>query len=324
MGKNMILCSVSTRGRYETTLPLTIQSIISQTLKVDKLIIFDDNDQPKDMREIQLYQYLFDIMNIKGIQWEWLFAQKKGQHFNHQMANTMGFEWVWRVDDDCIPEPSVLETLYSYVSQKIGAVGGSILTPPMSPVGIVSGKIENIYSEPSIQWDYIKELKSVDHLHCSFLYRAGIHDYNLGLSRVAHREETLFTYGLKQKGYEILVVPNAVTWHLKNKHGGIRTEQKSLFDHDEYVFQNIIGLKDKTIVVLDCGLGDHIVFKHVLPLIENPVIFSCYPDIIPGRSIQDAKNLLGDIEAYNIYRKMDEWKWASSLEDAFKKMYVKR
>ena len=318
----MILCSISTRGRYETTLPLAIQAVINQTKKVDKLIIYDDNDQPKDMREVQLYQYLFDIMLIKGIQWEWVYALKMGQHHNHQMANTSGYEWVWRVDDDCVPEPTVLENLFKHVTDKVGAVGGSILTPPMGPLGEVTGKIEDIYSEPNIQWDYIKEVKQVDHLHCSFIYRAGKFDYNLGLSRVAHREETLFTYGLKQLGYDILVVPDANTWHLKNKHGGIRMEQQSLFAHDEQVFQNLIGLKDKTIVVLDNGIGDHIVFKHVLPLIKDPVVFSCYPSVVPGRSIQEATDMFGSLDQWSIYRKMDEWKWTDSLENAFRKMYL--
>jgi len=300
---------------------MTIQAIINQTKKVDKLIIFDDTDEPKDVREVQMYQYLFDILLHKGILWEWVFALKKGQHHIHDMANTKGYEFVWRVDDDCIPEPNVLETLYSHMADTVGAVGGSILTPPFAPVTDATGKIENIYNEPNIQWDYIKEVKPIDHLHCSFLYRAGKHDYNLGLSRVAHREETLFTYGLKQKGYEILVVPNAVSWHMKNKQGGIRPENHTLFEHDEHIFQNIINFKDKTIVVLDNGLGDHIVFKHVLPYIKNPVIFSCYPDIIPGRSIQEAKDLFGSIEQWSVYRKMDEWNWTASLLTAYQKLY---
>lgn len=318
----MILASISTRGRYDTTLPMSIQAVINQTLKVDKLIIFDDNDEPKDMREVQHYQYLFHIMDLKGIAWEWRYALKKGQHHNHQMANTMGYEWVWRVDDDCIPEPNVLENLLKHTSPTVGAVAGSILTPPYASVGGATGKIADIYSEQNLQWNPIPAVKEVDHLHCSFLYRAGVYDYNLGLSRVAHREETIFTYGLKQKGYQLLLVPDATTWHLKNKHGGIRTEQEGLFIHDEKIFQNFIGLDGKTIVVLDNGLGDHIVFKHVLPLIKDPVVFSCYNDIIPGRSIQEAKDMFGSIDHYNIYRKMDEWHWTGSLEDAFRKMYL--
>jgi hypothetical protein len=31
--------------------------------------------------------------------------------------------------------------------------------------------------------------------------------------------------------------------------------------------------------------------------------------------------LFGDIDNYNIYRKMDQWNWKDSLENAFKKMY---
>lgn len=318
-----VLCSISTRGRYDTTLPGAIQAVINQTRKVDKLIIFDDNDEPKDLRDIQYYRYLMSIMDQKGIEWAIIFGKKQGQHHNHQMANLMGYEWVWRVDDDCIPEPNVLETLLSYVTPKVGAVGGSIITPPHAPVVGSTGKIENI-DEPSIQWDYIKQKQEVDHLHCSFIYRAGIVDYNLGLSRVAFREETLFTYALRQRGYEILVVPNATTWHLKNQYGGVRTETEQLFAQDEWVFRNYLKYKDHTIVVLDSGLGDHLVFKHVLPDVKNPLIFSCWPEIIPGDSIGEAYRLFGDLSHFNIYHKMDQWKWKGSLEDAFRKLYVWR
>ena len=315
-----ILCSISTRGRYDTTLPMAIQSVITQTLKPNKLVIFDDNDEPKDTREIQHYEYLFRMLDEKGVEWQVIFGQKKGQHFNHQMANTMGYEWVWRLDDDTVAEPNVLENLYKHTGDDIGAVGGSVLTPPFIRGLTSTGKIDDI-EEQSIQWDHIKELKEVDHLHCSFLYRAGIHDYNLGLSQVAHREETLFTFGLKQKGYKILVVPDTITWHLKNRKGGIRTFQKEMFEHDEYIFRNYLKYRDKTIVVLNCGMGDHLVFAKVLPLIKNPEVFTCYEDIVPGRSLDDAANLFGDLDCYSIYKKMDEWNWKDSLENAFKKLY---
>lgn len=319
-----ILCSISTRGRYETTLPLAIQSVICQTKKPDKLVIFDDNDKPIDVRELQIYQYLFQMLTLSGIEWEWVYAERKGQHFNHQRANFMGYDWVWRLDDDTVAEPTTLETLFSYVDDTVGAVGGSILTPPIHSEFITAtGKIEDINNEPNLQWGYIKSPVEVDHLHCSFLYRAGVYSYNLGLSRIAHREETLFTYGLKTIGYKILVVP-AITWHLKNQVGGIRDGAMEMFQKDELVFQNFILTKSSTIVVLDCGIGDHIVFKSILPELKQPVsIFSCYPEIVPGRSIYEAKTLLGDeFENYNIYRKMDEWDWKGSLADAFRKQYL--
>jgi len=143
------------------------------------------------------------------------------------------------------------------------------------------------------------------------------------LSRIAHREETLFTWGLKQKGYKILVVPNAVTWHMKNPQGGIRSETNmDMYRRDEEIFKNFFRCAGKTIVVLNCGRGDHVVFKRVLPLIKDPIVFSCYPDIIPGVSIQDAINYFGDIDQWSLYKKMRQWKWKGDLEGAFRKLYL--
>ena len=320
-----ILCSIATRGRYFTTLPLVLQAVINQTQLPDKLVIFDDNDEPQDMRKEMIYQYFFQMLDMKGVKWEWLFAEKKGQHYIHQQANRMGFDWVWRVDDDCIPEPNVLKNLYSYATtiDNVGAVGGAILTPPnLFDTSKVTGKIDDISSEPNIQWNHIEKIKEVEHLHCSFLYRAGIHDYNLGLSRVAHREETLFTYGLHQKGYKILAAPHAESLHMKNPEGGIRSEANNeLYIRDDHIFRSIIEYSDKNIVVLNCGFGDHIVFSHVLPDISNPIVYGCYPEVFPCKSIAEAQMLFGDIEQWNIYKKMDEWNWIGSMEDAFRKLY---
>ena len=318
-----ILCSVATRGRYTTTLPMVLMAIANQTKSPDKLVIFDDNDNPEDMRESPIYQHIFQILNYKKIAWEWLFAEKKGQHHIHQKANTMGYDWVWRVDDDAIPEANVLEQLCSYIDTTVGAVGGSILTlPHIFDTSKSIGKIKDIDSEPNIQWGNINVTKEVEHLHCSFLYRAAIHDYNLGLSRVAHREETIFTNGIYQKGYKVLTVPNAITWHLKAE-GGIRSETKQeMYAHDEAIFRNIVGLSDSTIVVLNCGLGDHLVFSHILPEISNPIVFTCYPEIVPGKSIAEAQALFGDIDQWNIYKKMCQWDWKDSLENAYRKLYL--
>lgn len=321
---NKILCSIATKGRYFTTLPMVIESIINQTKKPDKLVIFDDNDEPQDLRQHFLYQHLFHILNVKGIEWEWLYAEKKGQHHIHQMANSMRYDWVWRVDDDAIPEPNVLERLSYYLWDHVGAVGGSVITPPIKLEPLNStGLLKNIQIEPNLQWGLIDKVKEVEHLYCSFIYRAGIHDYNLGLSRVAHREETLFSYGLFQKGYKLLVIPDAITWHLKNPEGGIRSNQTmQMFEHDELIFKNITNYKDKKIVVLNCGMGDHIVFKRILPEIENAEIFTCYPEIVPGRPIAEARALFGDIDQWSIYKKMAQWNWTGSLENAYRKLYL--
>ena len=319
-----VLCSVATRGRYHSTLPLVLNAIINQTRPVDKLVIFDDNDEPQDMRKEMIYQYFFQMLDAKGIEWTWAFAEKKGQHHIHQRANLMGYDWVWRVDDDAVPESNVLENLAKHIADDVGAVGGSVLNPPHMPEYLNStGKLSNICNEPNIQWGLIRDVKEVEHLYCSFIYRAGVCDYNLGLSRVAHREESLFSWSLHNKGYKLLVVPNAVTWHLKSPTGGIRVNDKQeMYEHDERIFQNITAQRENTIVVLNSGLGDHIVFSRILSDIRNPVIFTCYPEVVPGKSIAEAHQLFGNLDQWNIYAKMAQWNWTGSLEDAYRKLYL--
>jgi hypothetical protein len=318
-----VLCSISTKGRYHTTLPLAIQAVTMQTRPPNHVIIYDDNTDAIDPRTEPVYDNLFRVMSAKGISWEWIWAGKKGQHHNHQMANQKASEWVWRVDDDCVPEPHVLETLLEHVNDKVGGVGVACLTPTwdQSPRS-ATGKIDLIDSEPNIQWGHITHKQQVEHLHCSFLYRAGVWDYNLALSKVAHREETLFSWHLHKLGYELWVVPGAVTWHLKYDTGGIRSQDTlQMYAHDDQIFHNFLKYKHNTIVVLDSGMGDHIVFKRVLPLLKDPVVFSCYPDIIPGHSIAQARAEFGDTDAWNIYKKMHEWNWNQSLEHAYRKLY---
>jgi hypothetical protein len=315
-----VLASITTKGRYHTTLGMAMMSVATQTTKPSHLVIFDDNTEAEDIREIPTLRHVLCVLDEKQISWEVIFGRKQGPQHNHQIANRMGFDWVWRLDDDTVAEANVLQTLLSHVSSSVGAVGGSILTPPFLRNTNATGKIDFL-AEQSIQWDYINEVRSVDHLHCSFLYRAGIHDYNLGLSPVGFREETLFTYGLKQKGFDIYVVPNCITWHLKNPSGGIRDNEAWLYQKDDSIFRNHLHYRDNTIVVLDCGLGDHVVFSKVLPRVKNPLVFSCYPEIVPGRSIAEATHLFGDISYFNVYQKMEQWGWTQSLESAFCKLY---
>jgi hypothetical protein len=110
---------------------------------------------------------------------------------------------------------------------------------------------------------------------------------------------------------------------MKNPEGGIRSESKrEMYEHDESIFRNIVGFSDSTIVVLNSGLGDHIVFNNILGSISNPMVYGCYPEIIPCKSIAEAKALFGDLDQWNIYKKMAEWDWKDSLENAYRKLYL--
>lgn len=72
-----VLCSISTRGRYHSTLPLTLQAVMNQSTLPNKIVIFDDNDNPEDMSTNLIYSYIMKILPIKDVDIEWIIAEKK-------------------------------------------------------------------------------------------------------------------------------------------------------------------------------------------------------------------------------------------------------
>jgi len=330
---NEILAMISTKGRDNTTLGMAILSVLLQTKKPNKLVIFDDNLVTSDPRTNPLFEHLFRLADEKGIEWFWAFGQKKGQHFNHQTANKMGYKYVWRVDDDEFAEEHTLETLYSLMKDDVGAVGGLVLVPykamELMPEG-TDNSIKNFYSHPNLQWFRDAKAREVEHLTSSFLYRAGIVDYNLNLSMVAHTEETQFTYSLFKKGYKILFTPDCTTWHFRQPTGGIRQDSYSeMWTHDEDLFTVWLANQDKQVAYLNNGLGDHIVFKSIIPEIKNKdmIIACCFPEVfedvdgVETVSLERGKKLITNTEKFDVYRFMWDNNWTGSLQDAFREVY---
>ena len=110
---------------------------------------------------------------------------------------------------------------------------------------------------------------------------------------------------------------------------------KENFDHDAQIFLNKLKewgvvLKSKKLIVLDSGLGDHLVFLKVLPEIKEKykdiVIACCYNEVFSNDkdiqliSIAEA-NMLGDQTEKNLYKKMWDWDWKDSIENAYRELY---
>ena len=325
-----VLCSISTKNRYETYLPMAIMSAINQTRKPDHLTIYDDNDTPRDLRDIEACRQLFQMLDHVGIGWDVQFGAKQGQHHNHQRANIAGYDAVWRIDDDCVAEADVLEKLLLQLTSDVGAIGGSILTPPTATKAppLCSTKITQL-NLPNKQWFPIDKTQDVDHLHCSFLYRTGIANYDLRLSKKAHREETMFTYAIKLKGYRVLITP-CITWHLRSQTGGIRSDgDTSDYAHDEAIFQSWLNFKVTSkhrLYVLNNGLGDHFMFLQAVTLTPDDVVACCYPEVIGATghknviSIANAQQMV-NIDDYDVYKWCIGHNWQGTLIEAFKKMY---
>lgn len=328
-----ILCAIPTKNRYHTTLPLAIASVISQTMKPDRLIIYDDGEH-KDLRQFPTYMYLFKSLDDAKIMWNVEYTDGKGQHRAHQKSNTSGYDLVWRLDDDTYAMPDVLEKLYSHIKDddKVGAVAGSVITPGEEAKDITFATgLFDINSMSNIQWRKGKGVVEVEHLYSSFLYRANIAHYNLELSKVAHREETMFSHELFLKGYKLLVDRSAITYHYRNPEGGIRTERDGrLWEHDEQIFRKQIDKWGYKLIALSHGLGDHFAFMNIIPKLlkkyRKLIMFVTYPEVF-----EDIENVeirpLAYAQKWGVNEKgLYEWctlyNWKRSIVEAYEKIYL--
>jgi hypothetical protein len=345
-----VTATISTRGRSATTLPLVLQSLLSQNAKPAKVVIYDDNDSFDDPRKNDVLNNMLSALSLSNIQWYWIPGARSGQIYNHETARkTCETPFLWRIDDDNILLPDTLETLYKTITSdsKIGAVGPSIVDPK-NPLGnsLASNKMDDIYLGVNEQWNLRKgiTLKEVEHLQGStFLYRvaAATHGYDLGLSRKGHREETIFTYEMFKAGWKLVAVLGLTTWHFHYQTGGIRSERDDkMLVNDENRFRGKleewkIKPSKYKFFFLDSGRGDHYAFKQLLPDIlkkykgHKIVIGCCWPDCfwdikdenITLCSLVDAAPFVNQ-ESQNVYKYMFETNWKNELVDAMRKVYL--
>jgi hypothetical protein len=210
-----------------------------------------------------------------------------------------------------------------------------------------SGKLEDIRSAANVQWAFHPKADAieVDHLYSTFIYKkeAAKHSYCEELSPAGHREETIFSHEIKRAGWKLLVNPSALTWHVRQSAGGIRaySDKPKFWDADEKVFdrklkawQILPNAETKKIIVLDNGMGDHIIFKTILPDVRKKhagkqiVLATCYPELFEDEkdiqqiSIYEARMLFhDDISQFDVYRYCEEHQWKKPLAEAFKAMY---
>lgn len=245
MNGSSVTATISSLARYDTTLPMALLGIANQTVKPRKFLLFDDGHE-KNLENHPVLRHIFAMFDRLGIEWEIILGQKKGQTANHQEAlRICESEFIWRLDDDSVAEPDVLETLLRQMQDGVGAVGCLVLNPMKrreSPACESFNRIEDIYVVPNAQWcDIPLGLHCVDHLYSTFLFRksAASHGYCKELSVVGHREETLFTYEMKRAGWQILLDSSVRIWDIQQPSGGTRLfdDREELFEHNERVFK---------------------------------------------------------------------------------------
>lgn len=343
-----VTATISSRDRYETTLPMAIEAICLQSVVPDQFVLYEDGKH-KDLRGVSPYSHLFPLLDRKGIKWFVIYAEGKGQVKNHQLSlDRADTDFVWRLDDDNVPEPNCLKNLLKAMEDpSVGAVGGLVHDPKsVSPrPSFITGKIEDILNPFNIAWhSWVGAPEEVDHLYSTFLYRVAAGrkagGYSKALSPVGHREETMFSHEIKRAGYKLLVTPDALTWHFREGTGGIRSyTDGSLWARDEEVFKAKLAEwgvtpQEYKIVVLNNGLGDHFMFKSILSDLiakntgKKVVIANCYPEIFKDvagvtlASIADALAAFGNLDQWDIYRWCEGHQWKKTLAEAFRVLYL--
>lgn len=325
---------INTYGRTETLLPLTILSIINQTVKPTSLTIWDENKDFKNPLENPTLKYLLDLCMEKGIQWHWLRGDCKGAHHNHEKMNSRDdCDYLWFLDDDQVCESNCLEKLLEGMKEDVGAVAGLILKTPTQklPIGI-DGKLNDIYKGQNIQWyKWGGEPKECEHLYSSFLYRPNIVHFDTRFSKKSFRAETQFTHSLFLKGYKLIVTPNAVTWHFESDGGCRSTEQEKtnmeMYNSDNQIFSQWLSFKNygKNLVVLNSGKGDHYMALQAGIVTPGSVVASCYPECFEGLdveliSIAQAEQIV-DTKDYDIYKWCHANNWSGTLIEAYEAFY---
>jgi len=333
-----VTAEASTKDRYATTLPLTLSAIINQTRKPDKLKIYDDGEHRVSAEQLAAtspFDGLLRLATDKHVDWEILHTPRKGQVANHQHClDSADTDFIWRVDDDEIPEPNCLKVLVDTLLQhgnggqfdRVGAVGGLVHNPgAVSPLPRgVDGSLNDIGIGLNVAWfSWNSGPRECEHLYSTFLYRVAygreVGGYPTELSPVGHREESWFTNKLHRAGYKVLCTPHTVTHHLRESSGGIRSfTDTALWEQDEAKWQEYLRaagrvLPESKLIVCDFGLGDHLILKGIWPELQRKfperrwTMALCYPEVFKDEdvtviSIADAKALLGHrYDDYSVY-----------------------
>ena len=221
---------ITTFGRYTTTLPLALLSIINQTVLPKTIVLIDDNKEKK-FYEHEVLKNLLSLMRIKNINFEYYNGQSKGQILAQQIGlSNIKTDWYLSTDDDNILEPNVIELFINNISDNIGAMSGLILSKQdvQSNREIeyksndTYNKLKDIFRYFNIQMcpNQDTTIKKVEHIYSNYFIRTKLIDsYPLEFLNGCHRSETVLTHEVFRKGYDLIVDPKVKIWHLHSDGG---------------------------------------------------------------------------------------------------------
>lgn len=234
--KNRIGIQIITRDRH-SYLAVLLSSLLNQTQKNWDLFLVDNSTTP--VNKDHLCNTLINRINNEGHRVLYNIVDPSIRDIG-QLRNIAldmdDCEIGCRIDDDSYCEPDYLKRLYDVMEifgSEVGAVGGQV--PPMmnekqwAPPTKEMNKIDKFLdlqgeSDQCLFYNQ-DDLIEADHIRSSFMYWNELvkkvrHPECYG--RTGYREETDLTYRLKQLGYKLYIVPQAICWHIMAPGGGGR------------------------------------------------------------------------------------------------------
>jgi hypothetical protein len=208
-------------------------SIFNQSYSPTRVVLVDDSKQ-KNFYNHPLLINILVLFKEKGIEFDYFHGKCKGAVPALQIGlDNIEDGWVFKTDDDNILSYNTLELFIKNIKPEIGGMSGVILdkylnqfyidNPDKMPVeenGFYN-KIENIYSEFNIQMvhNQSNDIKKVEHIYSNYFFRRDLaEDYPIELSPSSHREETIFTYNIFRKGFDLIIIPDVKIHHLYYDH----------------------------------------------------------------------------------------------------------
>lgn len=333
---------ISTKDRPGSLL-LCLNSILSQTLKPKKVLVFNDG-QDIDLTKIDIFINIFNTFIRKGIQLEIRRGKQIGQVANHIWAlDLIQTQYGYRMDDDIVMEPTCLEALfYHSYNEKVGAVAPIVLHPnTIFEKSTTSPYISDVLTKYAIQFHQFEGIQECEHLYSTFLYRRDLlkGKYCNQLSRVGHREETIASHELFRVGYKLIVDSQAIVWHYRAESGGIRSETNLMhWQADDQVFNKMLkkwGVKINEYYIMynSHGIGDNWLHMSILQRIKEKnkdkkiILGTVYPEIWQNTGVEiislNATNVLlnGQIDKFDCYKLGKDSKNKLTLKECFEKVY---
>lgn len=119
MSVNEVVCIIVTFNRADL-LKKVVHGVLNQTKNVSKIIIVDNNSQDNTSEIVGLFKLSFN--NIVYHNTGSNLGGAGGFHAGFTIAEDYPYDYIWVMDDDCLPEPNCLEELLKVNIENVGIV----------------------------------------------------------------------------------------------------------------------------------------------------------------------------------------------------------